>query len=111
MNGRSGSSRSSSGRSGGSGRSGRSGGSKGRPNKPRFGSSNRFSFSKPKCRFCSDKVTEIDYKDVNRLKRFVTEKGKMIPSRVTGTCTKHQRRLSNAIKKARFVALLPHVGD
>lgn len=64
-----------------------------------------------KCRFCIEKLTEIDYKDVNRLKRYITEKGKIITSRSTGTCAKHQRQLANAIKIARFIALLPYVGE
>ncbi len=63
------------------------------------------------CVFCQDKVTVIDYKDVNRLKKFVTESGKMIPRRMSGTCAKHQRELSNAIKRARVAALLPFKGE
>lgn len=63
------------------------------------------------CRFCFEKVTGIDYKDINCLKRYITEKGKIIHSRSTGTCAKHQRQLANAIKRARFVALLPYVGE
>lgn len=63
------------------------------------------------CRFCIEKVTEIDYKDINRLKRYITEKGKIIASRSTGTCAKHQRQLANAIKRARFIAFLPYVGE
>ena len=59
------------------------------------------------CVFCQEKVTEIDYKDVNRLKKFVAESGKIMPRRMTGTCAKHQRELSNAIKRARVSALLP----
>ncbi len=62
------------------------------------------------CRFCSEKVTDIDYKDLDRLGRFVTDRGKIIPSRLTGTCARHQRRLTTAIKRARFMALLPYVG-
>ncbi len=62
------------------------------------------------CAFCEDKKP-IDYKDVNRLKRFVTEKGKIIPSRQTGTCSRHQRELTVAIKRARNIALLPFSGD
>ena len=62
------------------------------------------------CRFCSEKMKEIDYRDINRLKRYITEKGKIIPGRVTGTCAKHQRQLTTAIKRARFIALLPYVG-
>ena len=59
------------------------------------------------CQFCADKIDEIDYKDVARLRRFVTEKGKIIPRRMSGLCAKHQRALSTAIKKARVMALLP----
>jgi small subunit ribosomal protein S18 len=61
------------------------------------------------CRFCADKILEIDYKEINRIARYVTERGKMIPSRLTGNCAKHQRRLSTAIKRARLMALLPYV--
>ena len=57
--------------------------------------------------FCQEKVKEIDYKDVNRLKKFVAESGKIMPRRMTGTCAKHQRELSTAIKRARVAALLP----
>lgn len=60
------------------------------------------------CQFCVDKVAEVDYKDVNRLRRFVTEKGKIIPRRMSGVCARHQRALSVAIKKARVMALLPY---
>ncbi len=59
------------------------------------------------CAFCQEKVTEIDYKDVGRLKKFVAESGKIMPRRMTGTCAKHQRELSTAIKRARVSALLP----
>ena len=67
-------------------------------------------FVKKPCRFCSEKVTDIDYKDLERLGRYVTDRGKIIPSRLTGTCAKHQRMLGVAIKRARFMALLPYVG-
>lgn len=63
------------------------------------------------CTFCVDKVDHIDYKDVNRLRRFMTEKGKILPRRQTGVCAKHQRTLAVAIKRARHMALLPYVGD
>ena len=63
------------------------------------------------CSFCVDKVEVIDYKDVNRLKKYVTEKGKIISSRQTGTCSRHQRELTTAIKRARNIALLPFSGD
>ncbi|MEE9523191.1 MAG: 30S ribosomal protein S18 [Thermodesulfovibrionales bacterium] len=58
------------------------------------------------CRFCADKVNFIDYKDVRILKSFITERGKVFASRMTGTCAKHQRELSGAIKRARNIALL-----
>lgn len=60
------------------------------------------------CVFCVEKVDEIDYKDVTRLKRFVSERSKILPRRVTGTCAKHQRELTTAIKRARHLALLPY---
>ena len=63
------------------------------------------------CVFCQEKVTEIDFKDVNRLKKFVTESGKMLPRRMSGNCAKHQRELSKAIKRARVAALLPFKGE
>ncbi len=59
------------------------------------------------CVFCQEKVEIIDYKDINRLKKFITEGGKMLPRRMTGNCAKHQRELSTAIKRARIAALLP----
>jgi len=59
------------------------------------------------CRFCADKTLKIDYKDPDTLKHFVTERGKILPRRITGTCAKHQRRLTNAIKIARIMALMP----
>ncbi|MDE7084589.1 MAG: 30S ribosomal protein S18 [Clostridia bacterium] len=63
------------------------------------------------CVFCQEKVAEIDFKDVNRLKKFVTESGKMLPRRMSGNCAKHQRELSKAIKRARVAALLPFKGE
>ena len=63
------------------------------------------------CNFCVDKATEIDYKDVNKLKKYITEKGKIVPRRMSGVCAKHQRELSTAIKRARYTALLPYVGE
>ena len=64
-------------------------------------------FRKKVCRFCTDKVTGIDFKDIYRLRNYVSERGKILPSRISGTCSKHQRQLSAAIKRARQVALLP----
>ncbi len=66
---------------------------------------------KKSCQFCADHSDFIDYKDVKLLSRFITERGKMVPSRVSATCAKHQRSLSKAIKRARFLALLPFVAD
>ena len=63
------------------------------------------------CVFCVEMVDEIDYKDVTRLKRFVSERSKILPRRVTGTCAKHQRELTTAIKRARHLALLPYTSD
>ncbi len=60
------------------------------------------------CVFCVDHVTEIDYKDLGRLRRFISERGKIEPRRKTGTCAKHQRRLTVALKRARAIALLPY---
>jgi len=62
------------------------------------------------CRFCTEKDVTIDYKDVKILKNFVTERGKIIPRRIYGTCAKHQRQLTEAIKRARQLALLPYMG-
>lgn len=59
------------------------------------------------CAFCVDKVEYIDYKDVAKLKKFITERGKILPRRISGNCAKHQRELTVAIKRARNVALLP----
>lgn len=63
------------------------------------------------CSFCVDRVDYIDYKDVARLRKYTSERAKIIPRRVTGTCAKHQRDLTIAIKRARHVALLPYVSD
>ena len=63
------------------------------------------------CAFCVDKVENIDYKDIARLRRYMSERGKILPRRVTGTCARHQRALTTAIKRARQVALLPYTTD
>lgn len=63
------------------------------------------------CNFCVDKVESIDYKDVNKLRKYVTERGKILPRRITGNCARHQRQLTRAIKRARNVALLPYTTD
>ena len=63
------------------------------------------------CTFCVDKIEFIDYKDVNRLRRFTNERGKILPRRMSGNCAKHQRQLSEAIKRARAIALMPYTVD
>jgi len=68
----------------------------------------RFFRRKKYCRFTAEGVKEIDYKDLNTLKNYVTESGKIVPSRITGTSAKYQRQLATAIKRARYLALLPY---
>lgn len=63
------------------------------------------------CVFCGEKNNTIDFKDVNKLKRYVSERGKILPRRITGTCAKHQRALTAAIKRSRHVALMPYTLD
>ncbi len=63
------------------------------------------------CQFCVDKVEFIDYKDVAKLRRFVSERAKILPRRITGTCAKHQRELTVAIKRARHIALIPYTTE
>jgi small subunit ribosomal protein S18 len=61
------------------------------------------------CSFCADKVDDIDFKDTIKLKRYLTERGKIIPRRITGNCSFHQRKLANAVKRARENALIPYI--
>ena len=63
------------------------------------------------CRFCEDKAVKLDYKDDRLLRRFVTERGKVIPRRMTGTCARHQRELTTPIKRARNIAVLPYAAE
>ena len=63
------------------------------------------------CQFCADKTETIDYKDVEKLRKYVTDRGKILPKRITGTCAMHQRQVTKAIKRARIVALLPYTAD
>ena len=67
-------------------------------------------FRKKVCRFCANKA-KIDYKDADALRRYMTERGKILPRRITGTCAKHQREVAKAIKRARSICLLPYVAD
>lgn len=71
----------------------------------------RFKPRKRVCEFCQDKVEHIDYKDINRLKKHITERGKILPRRINGNCAKHQRELTRAIKRARQIALLPYSAE
>ncbi len=75
----------------------------GRPAKPRK--------RRKVCQFCVDKMTHIDYKDTARLKKYISERGKILPRRTTGTCAQHQRQLTEAIKRSRQIALLPYVAE
>ncbi len=63
------------------------------------------------CRFCEDGIQYIEYKDERLLRRFVTERGKIVPRRITGTCAKHQRMLTTSIKRARHLAIMPFVAE
>ncbi|MBO8168643.1 MAG: 30S ribosomal protein S18 [Thermoanaerobacteraceae bacterium] len=63
------------------------------------------------CSFCVDKIDVVDYKDVNRLRRYVTERGKILPRRISGNCAHHQRQLTRAIKRARIMALMPFTAE
>src|SRR5512138_2152102 len=93
-------------RGGGRGR----GGARGRDNKD--GGQRRSLFRRRKvCKFCSDKIDYIDYKDVRMLTPFVPERGKILPRRISGVCAAHQRKLQTAIKRARQLALVPYVTD
>ena len=85
------------------GREGRGGG-------PRKGGKRQFFRKRKFCKFCAEKMDHIDYKDTRLLAQFVQERGKILPRRLTGTCSPHQRRLTEAIKRARNIALLPFGG-
>lgn len=63
------------------------------------------------CQFCADKIEHIDYKDTARLRKYISERAKILPRRITGTCAKHQRQVTIAVKRARQIALLPYVSD
>ena len=63
------------------------------------------------CPYCKDKIDQVDYKDIDGLRRFISEKGKMRSRRITGACRRHQNQIATAVKRARELALLPYVGD
>jgi len=75
--------------------------------KPMGGGKRRTFFQKKICRFCMEKITDVDYKDVKTLRNLLTERGKIIPSRISGNCATHQRKVTTAIKRARNIALIP----
>ncbi|MBR0235690.1 MAG: 30S ribosomal protein S18 [Clostridia bacterium] len=75
------------------------------------GNPNALRKRKKVCAFCSEKVDKIDYKDTARLRKFISERSKILPRRVTGTCAKHQREVMQAIKRARHMALIPFISD
>ncbi|MDR1863897.1 MAG: 30S ribosomal protein S18 [Treponema sp.] len=86
------------------------GGIDGRDGDSGRGGKGKVYFKKKVCKFCVQKL-KIDYKDPDTLRRFITERGKILPRRITGTCAKHQRALALAIKRARIIALLPFVAE
>jgi small subunit ribosomal protein S18 len=97
--------------SGGGGGGGRGGSAGGRDDKGKEGGK-RFFFRRRKvCKFCADKIDYVDYKDVKLISQFVPERGKILPRRMFGTCAEHQRKLTEAINRARHIALLPYAAD
>ncbi|WP_407081012.1 30S ribosomal protein S18 [Magnetococcus marinus] len=89
--------------------SGEGRGGRGGPARPLASARRPFFRRRKVCPFCADKGLKIDYKDPKMLSRYITERGKMVPSRITGVCAPHQRKLSVAIKRARNIALLPFI--
>ncbi len=84
----------------------------GRPSGNRVGGRKRFLFRRRKyCKFCENKATYIDYKDLKTLQNYTPERSKILPRRISGNCAKHQRELMRAIKRARIIALLPFTSD
>jgi len=77
----------------------------------RRGPSKKGFFRRKECKFCVEKISVIDYKDISRLQKFITERGKIVSSRISGTCAGHQRILAKAIKRARVIGLLPFVAE
>ena len=77
--------------------------------KERGGSRNNSSGRRKMCRFCGETEVQIDYKDARMLRSFITERGKIVPRRISGNCAKHQRSIATAIKRARVIALLPYL--
>ena len=97
---------------GGKGRSGGARSANGRGTNDKAGGARRPMFRRRKvCKFCADKIDDINYKDVKLIGPFVPERGKILPRRISGTCAMHQRKLQTAIKRARQIALVPYVTD
>ena len=93
-------------------RSGPGGGSSGPGGPGAQGGKKKFFYRRKRvCKFCVEKLEYIDYKDVKTLQQFIPERGKILPRRISGTCALHQRKLQNAIKRARIAALLPFATD
>jgi small subunit ribosomal protein S18 len=86
-------------------------GSQGGPGGQQGGKKKFFYRRKRVCKFCVEKIEYIDYKDIKTLQQFIPERGKILPRRISGTCALHQRKLQNAIKRARIAALLPFTAD
>ena len=80
-----------------------------KPKRRRAGVDDDRRYKRKSCRFCADKIQAIDYKDANRLRNFVTDRGKIVPRRITGNCSRHQHILTQAIKRSRVMGLLPFV--
>jgi small subunit ribosomal protein S18 len=83
----------------------------GGPGGPQGGKKKFFYRRKRVCKFCVEKIEYIDFKDIKTLQQFIPERGKILPRRISGTCALHQRKLQNAIKRARIAALLPFTAD
>jgi small subunit ribosomal protein S18 len=96
---------------GGGGGGGRSGGGASGPGGQQGGKKKFFYRRKRVCKFCVEKLEYIDYKDIKTLQQFIPERGKILPRRISGTCALHQRKLQNAIKRARIAAMLPFATD
>jgi small subunit ribosomal protein S18 len=100
------------GRSGGGGGRGAGGGAGAKGKDGKDGGGKRYFFRRRKvCKFCADKIDYVDYKDVRLLSQFVPERGKILPRRMFGTCAEHQRKLTEAVNRARHIALLPYAAD
>jgi small subunit ribosomal protein S18 len=76
-----------------------------------LGTDRRSPFRRKACRLCADRVEGLDYRETVRLVKFISERGKILPRRISGNCTRHQRQLARAIKRARAIALLPYLAD